>query len=696
MARLNLYVLFHCNLAFSLIAREEFPVVIKNCYWPLLRMAEEGIPIAIEMPAWTLREVQSIDPAFTRGLKELLRSGRMSFIGSGYAQSIMPLIPAGVNRWNLELGNKYYEEILGFSPSVALVNEQTFSAGLVGLYKEAGYDALIMDWNNCSRHNEYAPEIMYSPQRAAGRLPGESMGLLWSNSIAFQKFGRCVSGELSTREYREYLLSHYNKEQERAFVAYSNDAEVFDYRPGLGRMPRGDFKRIRELLKGLIMEKRFALLRPEEILRQFKGSSDAPPIRLESTETPIVCKKQERYNPLRWSVTGRDSAHLNARCLGVYKKLLALEAGGALRGRGELCEMLCEVWGSDFRTNTTDDKLAYLNERLGWLSFETRSLISKAGLLERGKNLTLEGSMDLARSESIVQEGALRATGTTGGVAFSLPVKGARALAGRSKVRVYEDARRLRISTGRVEIEFLKDRGLALASVLFPHVSARPLLGTLGHGYFDSIELGADFFSGHLIHTDRAGTKTTDLVPVVPTVIEDEAGVRISAVIDTSIGRLVKEYQIPRGGDEFTLSYRLTARGLAASSLRLGIFTLMPGAFDKKDLWFETINGGTGPERFSLSGRSLSHAKPVSPAISGTSCLGATEGWVSFGDRKKTLCISSERNIVHTVPMINYSEPGNEFFLRLYHSAGEVDDTAYWVWRGINEVRFKVMAEKVM
>ncbi len=702
MSRLNLYTLFHCNLAFSLISREEFPDVIKNCYWPILSLAGEGIPVGIEMPAWTLREVHGLDPSFTVRLRELLSAGKISFIGSGYAQSIMPLIPTGVNRRNLKLGNKYYREILGLTPSIALVNEQTFSAGLVGLYKEAGYRAIIMDWNNCSRHNGYEQELLYSPQRASGRLSGESIGLLWSNSIAFQKFGRCVHGELSTAEYKDYLLSHYREGTERAFVTYSNDAEVFDYKPGLGKRPRGDFERIRGLLKELMKEKKFAFLRPEELLHKFKDSARIRPVRLESTETPIVCKKQERYNPLRWSVTGRDSAHLNARCLGLYKRLTTLGESG-VNCEDLLWEMLCEVWGSDFRTNTADDKLAYLNERLGWLSFETGELMIKAGLLKRQGALVLENAGAAEESVESSAERVLSATGTTGLTAFSVPIKraaagtvGGRGMGmGRGGVDIYEDTRRLCLSTESLEIELLKDRGLAVNSLSFLKVSERPLLGTLEHGYFDSIELGADYFSGHLIHTDRAGTKTTDLLPVQPLITRDESGVSVSAVIDTAIGRLVKEYRIPVHGEEFSIRYRFNARGLRASSLRLGIFTFMPEVFNRKDMWFETVNGGTGPERFKLTGRTLAHEKPVSPAISASTCLGATEGWVSFGDKQKSICISSERGFVHTFPMINYRECGEKFFLRLYHSAGEVDDTAYWVWRGMNEMSFKVSAKNL-
>ncbi len=687
MSRLNLYALFHCNLAFSLIPRDEFPSVIKNCYWPLLRMAEDGIPIGIEMTAWTLREVQAIDPSFTTLLKELLKKRRLSFIGSGYSQAIMPLIPAEVNRWNLSLGNKYYMEILGVKPTIALVNEQTYSAGLVGLYKEAGYEAIIMDWNNCSRHNEYVKGALYTPQRVAGIGAGEEIGLLWSHSIAFQKFHRCVHGEITAEEYRDYLLSHYNEKEERAFVAYSNDAEVFDYSPGLGARPQRDFKRVGEVLRGLKSETKFTLLRPEEIINKFNGAALTKPISLHSAETPIVCKKQERYNPLRWSVTGRDSAHINARCYGIYKRLRELGSVVSSMRMEALWERLCELWGSDFRTNTCDDKLASFNESLGWLSLESSRLMQEAGLLESDGAAPLEmGRGVLAASE----ENGLCYAGAGGPMVMTLPTIAPWSCG----FYVQEDKRRLQVATSSVEMEFIKDRGLALKTLSFPEVCTRPLLGTISHGYFDSIEFGADFFSSHLIHTDREGVKTTDLLPVSPVIVEDEAGVTVRAVIDTAIGRVIKEYYIPRLGQEFSLTYRLTTGALAASSLRLGIFTLLPDAFDKDTLWFETINGGTEAERFFLKGRTLSHERPVSRAISASSCLGATEGWVRFGDDEKTLCVLSERRVVYTVPMINYRESGGSFFLRLSHSAGELDDTAYWLWRGCNEVTFTVRAEK--
>ena len=58
--------------------------------------------------------------------------------------------------------------------------------------------------------------------------------------------------------------------------------------------------------------------------------------------------------------------------------------------------------------------------------------------------------------------------------------------------------------------------------------------------------------------------------------------------------------------------------------------------------------------------------------------------------------ISPDKSRLYTVPMIRYMElPGEDsFFMRVYHSLGEFDDTAWWVWRGYNEAEFTVKAKR--
>lgn len=676
---LHLYSVFHCNLAFSMIPRRHFRTVVERCYWPLLKLAEKGVPLAVEMTAWTLGEVAALAPEFVGKLKELWDCGRVEFVGSGNSQAIFPLIPAEVNRWNLEAGNRHYERLLGRRPAVALVNEQTYSRGLVDLYREAGYKTLIMDWNNCFQHNRYPKEFKYGVQRAAG-VKG-NIDLVWSHSIAFQKFQRCVHGELSIDEYLEFILSHHDPEKERAFVVYSNDAEVFDFRPGHQSGPMGEYERIAEIYSRLASDARVSLKTPGALVDSFREAPGSMNIvRLESTETPIVCKKQEKYNPVRWAVAGRDSVHINTECHRVYANIKELEERGAPQeSLAKAKEMLTLLWGSDFRTNTEDEKFRWFHDHLGWVKLETERLL---GLYKAKKHTEMALFGGDAYRE--YQQAALPL------VYAEKEEKRALAASVRSAGNL------LKVSTLTVEAEFLLEKGLAIKSLSFPEVSAKPLLGTLPHGHYEDMRLGADFFSGHLIHVTRDGKKSTDLKRTSPATKEDDSWVYVETETSIDIGTLWKTYKISKTKAEVSLTCTLKVSGLAASSLRLGIFTFLPGGFDKEGLWFETVNGGDAPERFYLKGHALAHDEPVSQSVSASGCLGATDGRVRIGDSEKSITISSDKSELYSVPMLNFKELASEdsFFLRLYHSVGEIDDTAWWVWRGYNEVTYTITAAK--
>ena len=133
---LNLFALFHLNLAFSSIEEEQRATVVRDCYRPLLALAKQH-PIGIEATAYTLEAIRKADPAWLEDLAALIRDGKVEFIGSGYAQAIGPLLPADVVAANLRLGNQAYREMLGVTPKLALVNEQAYAGGLVAQYLDA-------------------------------------------------------------------------------------------------------------------------------------------------------------------------------------------------------------------------------------------------------------------------------------------------------------------------------------------------------------------------------------------------------------------------------------------------------------------------------------------------------------------------------------------------------------------------------
>ncbi len=61
---LNLFALFHLNLAFSSIEEDQRGEVIQRCYWPLLKLAEKHGPIGMEATGFTLEEIAARDPAW--------------------------------------------------------------------------------------------------------------------------------------------------------------------------------------------------------------------------------------------------------------------------------------------------------------------------------------------------------------------------------------------------------------------------------------------------------------------------------------------------------------------------------------------------------------------------------------------------------------------------------------------------------
>ncbi len=230
-ATLQLFALFHLNIAFSSIEEEQRDEVIARCYWPLLELAKAHGPIGVEATGFTLEEIAARDPLWCAEARRLVADGRIEPIGSGYAQIIGPLVPARVTQANLRIGHEIYERVLGQRPSLALVNEQAYSAGLVGLYLDAGYRAILMDWDNpAAHHPEWPAETRYRPQRASGAC-GRSIALLWTNTVAFQKLQRFAHGDIALEDYVGYV-DQQRSAIPRTLCLYASDAEIFDFRPG--------------------------------------------------------------------------------------------------------------------------------------------------------------------------------------------------------------------------------------------------------------------------------------------------------------------------------------------------------------------------------------------------------------------------------------------------------------------------------
>ena len=160
MKNLNLFSFFHLNLMFSSIEESQRIEVINKCYWPILHLIREyKIPIGIEATALTLELINNLDKSWITELKKLIQEELCEFIGSGYSQLIAPIVPYQINLNNQLIGKKIYKELLNIEPKIALINEQAFSSNLISLYKKAGYETIIMEWNNSFSYKDWDPKI---------------------------------------------------------------------------------------------------------------------------------------------------------------------------------------------------------------------------------------------------------------------------------------------------------------------------------------------------------------------------------------------------------------------------------------------------------------------------------------------------------------------------------------------------------
>ncbi len=653
---LQLYSIFHLNIAYSSIEEEQRPEIIRRCYWPLLRLARKyNLPFGIEATGYTLEAIAAIDLDWVSELRLLTSDGTCEFIGSGYAQIIGPLVPAEVNAANLRLGNVVYENLLGFRPDIALVNEQAYSAGLVQHYIDAGYRAIAMEWDNPYRcHSEWNHEWRYFPQIACGQH-GEEIPLIWNNAIAFQKFQRYAHGEMELDEYKEYLCDHL-ADRPRAFSLYGNDVEIFDFRPGRYHTEAslhedGEWMRIGLLFEALLNDNSFQFVQPSQVLGMMNVPEAGNRLHLETSEQPIPVKKQEKYNITRWAVTGRDDLGINTACWRIFESLKANPVSSDDDWRE-----LCYLWNSDFRTHITEKRWkAYLDRinKIIRINKEHESCKSRLFSQEKPSRMRL------------IQTGAQKND--------SLPEMP-------PNVHIERDKSYLTVETDAIKIRLNRRRGLAIDALWFKDISTDWLCGTLHHGYYDDINWAADYYTGHLLLESPGHRRITDLEPVESLSVayeHDSESIRVQGKIRLDCGELHKSIRIYRGkGQPYVdIDYQLDWSKPMAGSLRLGYITLNPEAFFQPNLFYATHNGGHDLEYFKMT-EPINHGDAVSFLVSAKQALGCTDSIIKMGDHKHHISVIVDKSASALPGMITCQKVGSSYIYRLIWSVQEMDDTS--------------------
>ena len=741
MNRLLLYTAFHANLSYSYIPEDLYPQILSQCYWPLLRIIDEKkVPLGLEFSGYTLEVINRLDPKFVEQLRELWDAGLCEVIGSGYVQSIMPLIPSAVNRQNLRLGNTVYQELLGKCPKVAYVNELVYSAGLPRLYHEAGYEILMVNWDSASS-SHVDQELLYRP--CAVSLGGDGrIQVIWHSLEAYRDFQQYVENQISLDTYMVRLLGHLPESGDRAFPLYSSDWEVFDFKPwrvypeGFQQPDLGEMDRIAGLLTLLKDRKDIEFVTPSGLLTHFP---QRPLVHPESSAYPLPYKKQDDHSVTRWAIGGRDNVRLNTQCHQLHQGLLLVDwylgRDAAPAGLHEECQALwqelCCLWSSDYRTFTTEEKHQEFGNRMG-------AALDRVGRLKDAARPLSEESSDLwlTNCSPVLAEGEpVTFTITTNGAdadnrqTYGLEFNGQTVPCQvTQRVPVGNDASRLTmeavpglavgqagpglvrplghsssreghtcrvdtdlhiVETDTVRLRLLPQYGGAIDYLEFPDVSPQPVICRARRGALPSGVSTTDLISGDLALEDRFGKSITDQqaseIQYAELDYNHEIFVPVRCAVYTELGTIWKTYRVYLHQPRVDLTLRFQWQDVVPKFFRLGHMTLNPKAFDRSTLYCATTNGSEDVERFALDGQHVRQDEPSQGGVTARGCLGATEGWVALGDATKGIGFITRLASLYSAPLLHYEETAGDpeaFLLTLAHSLGEWDKTSHTLWRG--------------
>lgn len=624
----HLYAVFHLNLAFSSIEASAHAEVVRQCYWPLLEQIDAaGVPLGLELTLYTLECIQRVDPDWIARFRTLLAAGRCELIASGDSQIIGPLVPAEVNRWNLQLGQKGYRTLLGVTPSLAYINEQAVSAGLLDIYREAGFEAVIIEWDNpYSHHPDWDRQTLNRP-RTLRCASGETIKVIWNHAVAFQKFQRYAYDETTLEDYLDSLHTLIGPDC-HCFPLYGSDAEVFDYRPGRYQVESAqqhhEWQRLTLLFQALQQatihnRAQYRLVPPSQALSHWR---DEPALDIGTARHPISVKKQAKYNITRWALSGRNDLWLNSLCFQRYQQLTA-------EGSQDHAEWtaLCRLWASDLRTHLTANRYQAL-----------------AGQWPLHPDAEAADADDFTEGESGVPPG------------YSV---------------VLDEARQtLTVASEQLRAVFNIKRGMSLISLAFASQQFEPLLGTLFHGHFDHIGYSADFYSNHLVmERFRERDRVTDLGRVSWQLQQQAGDLLIQCCLNTPQGVLHKHYRLH--GESLACRFQFAQGERPEASLRLGYVTLLDC---QQRPWFASYNGGDREEFFQVT-EDLDHGAPVSSIVSAGAALGATTGECRFGSGQRGVVLRWNPAQCAALPLVSSLAAGGQYLNRLCFSLVEADET---------------------
>lgn len=623
------YIFFHLNLLFSSLKESDFKKVINRCYWGIKILISNGIKISLEANAKSLEIINELDKEFIKYLKEEINKNNLEFVASGYVQMISPLSSYEITTLNIDIGLKIYKKLLNIKPKIFLINEMAFSSSILNTLDQYDFEGIIMDIDNLALATGYSKEYLFS-KRFIKNERSKALKIFWSDSRLFQSFQRYIHGDINLENYISRLDEHLlvNK---ASVPIYTNDLEVFNYRPGRfneeDEIKDDEWQKIMDLVSYLVERNHIFNLISDLSTHIMSQPNKRNTLQFSPGIAHAVCvKKQPKYNLARWAVTGRMDQKLNTFC-SQLEKSIRLKSLSLLESKE-----LLYFWSSDLRTHLSNPRFKELKKKINNYRTKKKIHIKDNSKLHHDW-VSLDNQLE---HENFKYEGDLLIFGN-------------------------DD----------LNLELCLHKGLAINNLSYG--SKRPFISSFNNHYFDDITHGVDYFSGtSLIEIPSEKKRYTDLTRVEKlNIFKKDQSYKIVGNIDLGINKLKKVITIDSKGlikFEYLFSKSISFDGV----IRLG--NLIFNREFNKNISLETNLGGNITESFLLNTNS-DHSKRISMIVSSASGFPATKGVINIKSNNNVNIILDHASSF-SLPMIVNEKINSKWFSRLLFSLSEVDDNS--------------------
>jgi hypothetical protein len=723
MSKLYLYSVFHGNLNYSSIPQESYHEIIDKCYWPILDAVNNfKFKTGIEFPTNTLDKIGNIDPFFIEELKKTVRNKKCEIICSSKEQVVFPLVPEDINKINLQKGRAEVQKQFRIKCETAFINEQIFSSGLIPLYITENFKNIILirdgffNFSLNSTKNDFTPAQIFHKNKR--------LNIIWNSYFTYKQFQQYIAGKISKPDYIKFINSHKQK-NDSCFPLYGSDLEIFVTNPVLGlNSDDKKLERFYQILEEIEKMPDLEFILPSQLIKKFASPKE---ISIDSAKFSIL-EKKPNISIVRWATCGRDNSKTNSICYQLLKKLRILTSlsDSKKNNLDKYYSKLIDCWASDYRTHTIETKRLHFNKIANLLNnkLESELKVKLQKILNKTKTSDLillnpskydwnrlpfelklhfkpgifSGDIVLYSDNKEIPSQLEEKRFYKDGSLLSTTIIFEPLIKQKSCININLDSNQSdvystsqmqnELTTSNVELKLLHKKGAAISELTFPKIEKNSMIqfsqkkiAARKKPYYD--------YSGYTVAVDRSGNKYTDLVntTIFSGGNSDLIRSKLFCNIDLPFAHLTKIFYVYENHPRLDIKYIFNFKEFRPSAFRVGIITLNPNTFNRKNLCYSTHNGGK-LESFVLDNNSIIHDKLLRPNLTKQSCLGSTEGLVDFGDNKKGISIFSNNSTWYSVPMINYSVFNKSFFYQIRHSASDLDDTTMTWWKGRKEISF--------